>query len=199
MAHSYERTDVRRRQIAQAALEIIADRGLRDFTTRAVAERVGITDGTVFRHFKNKAEIVLAALDSLEDQMFAGAEANIADPLDRLRAIFSARTRLVGGANSVGRLVFSDQIVHAAGAEGRAKIAGWRVRNLGLLTGCLEALAAEGRLRDGLTPTPLVLVVQGLILTTFVDRSLSASPPASLDAHVEGLWRTIEALILPPH
>ena len=58
MAQQYQRSAVRRQQIADAALEVIAELGLRGFTTQAVAARVGITDGTIFRHFKDKQEIV---------------------------------------------------------------------------------------------------------------------------------------------
>ena len=198
MAHKYERTDVRRSQIAHAALEIIAEGGLRSFTTRAVADHVGITDGTIFRHFKNKGEIMLAALDVLEEKMFANDESLIADPLERLEAILSARIGLVGGAYSPGRLIFSEQLIHATGPEGRDKVAQWRVKNLGLLKSCLTELAEQGRLRDDLPPLALFPIVQGLVLTAFVDRSLHGAPIAELEARIDMILGTLKTLILKP-
>ena len=53
MAQQYQRSAVRRQQIADAALEVIAELGLRGFTTQAVAARVGITGGTIFRRRDN--------------------------------------------------------------------------------------------------------------------------------------------------
>ncbi|MBW2211320.1 MAG: TetR/AcrR family transcriptional regulator [Deltaproteobacteria bacterium] len=72
------------RQIAEAALVVIAESGLRRFTTKAIAEKVGIADGTIFHHFNNMEEIVLAAMDQLEDKMFAGGFPADPDPLRRL-------------------------------------------------------------------------------------------------------------------
>ncbi|MGQ9536575.1 MAG: TetR/AcrR family transcriptional regulator [Actinomycetota bacterium] len=55
----------RRTQILEAALSIMKERGLEGITTRRIAERVGITEPALYRHFRNKKEIVLEALDEL--------------------------------------------------------------------------------------------------------------------------------------
>lgn len=55
----------RRKQILQAALSIMRERGLEGATTRRIAERVGITEPALYRHFHSKKEIILEALDEL--------------------------------------------------------------------------------------------------------------------------------------
>ncbi|WP_287153369.1 TetR/AcrR family transcriptional regulator [Candidatus Solincola tengchongensis] len=55
----------RRRQILQATLSIMKERGLEGTTTRRIAERVGITEPALYRHFRSKKEIILEALDEL--------------------------------------------------------------------------------------------------------------------------------------
>ena len=65
-------TEERRRQIADAALKVIAERGLGRFTTQAIAAEIGVTDATLFRHFASKEDIVLAALDRVEERLFEG-------------------------------------------------------------------------------------------------------------------------------
>lgn len=54
----------RKESVIITAIEIIDDLGLQGLTTREIAKRQGISEGTLFRHFKNKAEIMLAILDN---------------------------------------------------------------------------------------------------------------------------------------
>ncbi|MFZ1613040.1 MAG: helix-turn-helix domain-containing protein, partial [Holophaga sp.] len=60
-------TQERRREIADAAIKIIGERGLREFTAAQLAREVGIKDGTIFRHFKDMNEIKLTVLDRLQE------------------------------------------------------------------------------------------------------------------------------------
>ncbi len=60
-------TQERRIQITDAAIKIIGEKGLRAFTVAQIAQEVGIKDGTIFRHFNNKDEIVSAVLDNLPE------------------------------------------------------------------------------------------------------------------------------------
>jgi DNA-binding transcriptional regulator YbjK len=43
--------DTRRREIADAALRIVAGEGLARFTAMAIAREVGVSDAALFRHF----------------------------------------------------------------------------------------------------------------------------------------------------
>jgi AcrR family transcriptional regulator len=192
----YARTAVRRQQIAEAALEVIAERGLGAFTTKAIAAQVGLTDGALFRHFPNKTAIVLGALEVLEGLMFAEHGPEPADPLERLEGFFRRRAALIGGGPAVGRLLFSEQLVHAAGEAGREKICAWRDRNMRLVGGCLQPLAEQGRLRDGLSPSALLPVVQGLLLGAFLERSLRTNEVADLASRIDSAWHTLTILIL---
>jgi len=54
--------DDRKRAIVEAALPLFKEYG-RDTTTRQIAEAAGIAEGTIFRVFANKDEIVEAAID----------------------------------------------------------------------------------------------------------------------------------------
>lgn len=197
MSKQYERTAVRRQQIADAALAILSESGLRRFTTQAIAARVGIADGTIFRHFKNKQEIVIAAMNRLEELMFAEPELKDADPLVRLEAFFRKRARLLGGDTPMCRLMFSEQFLHAAGDLARTKLLEWRKRNLGIVRVCFEDLAATGRAPPGLTPEALVPVLQGMLLTFSLNRMLADSTPPELDEQIDRCWQTLRTLLIP--
>ncbi len=196
VAKHYESTHVRRLQIAEAALELIAEGGLHSFTTRAVASRVGITDGTIFRHFANKTEIVLAALDLLEERMFAEMPDD-PDPLKRLAKMFRIRAQFVAGEGLCGRLMFSEQLIHAAGEAARDRVRGWQRRNFVFITQALSELADAGRLRVDRSPQQLLPVVQGMVLTFAFHRVVhGALSPSELDARIAESWETFCDLMI---
>lgn len=195
----YLPTEARREQIAEAALRVIAEGGVGAFTSRAVAEQVGITDGTVFRHFASKEEIVAAAMDLLEAQMFPLPSPPDGGPLGALEAFFVHRARLVTRRGAVGRLVFSDQLAHLAGEAGRERVRSWRERNLAAVAELLEQLARSGGLRADLPPVALVPIVHGAILTFAMRGALDAAPEdEALEADIRAVWRTLRALLTIP-
>jgi AcrR family transcriptional regulator len=68
--------------ILKAAAELFAERGYRGTTTRALAERAGVNEVTIFRRFKNK-QGVLQALGAAFAERSAGiAVAAMPDPAD---------------------------------------------------------------------------------------------------------------------
>lgn len=202
MAQPYERGEVRRRQIVEAALRLLADEGLGAVTTRRIAAHLGLTEGALFRHFANKQAILTAGLDHLERLMFpdgpAIPEDGAADPLATLEAFFRRRVALVAGPLALGHLVFSEQLIHATGDEGRRRIAAWRARSASFVSGRLLQLAAQGRLRRDLPAEALVPVVQGQILGFVVERAIEGAaqgPPAD---KVSAAWRTLVTLLVAP-
>lgn len=52
-------------KIIQACIELFRDYGYKGTTTRAIAERAGVNEVTIFRHFGNKKGIMEAAIQSI--------------------------------------------------------------------------------------------------------------------------------------
>ena len=197
MTRQYVSGELRRRQIAEAALLVLAEHGVGGFTTRAIAERVGITDGTLFRHFSDKKEVVLAAMDRLEEELLVDLVAD-GPPIERLERMFRRRAAFVGSHDSVGRLIFSEELVHLAGEPGRAKVAGWRSASLGFLLSALTEARAAGATGPDIEPRSLVPVVQGMLLTFALHGHLGlARTPSELALHIDDAWRTLRTLLFP--
>ncbi len=157
-------TEARRVQIADAALKVISEQGLGRFTTQAIAAEVGITDGTLFRHFGSKEEIVLAALDRVEERLFEGFPPADPDPLRRLEAFFRFRAALVGANPIIARLAFSDELPHAAGQAGALKVRRWKDRSLEFVQACLDEAVAAGQLPAGLPVRELAVMILGTLM-----------------------------------
>ena len=50
-------------EILETATELFAEHGFSDAVTQALAERLGVGKGTIYRHFPSKRELFLAAAD----------------------------------------------------------------------------------------------------------------------------------------
>ncbi|RLD33360.1 MAG: hypothetical protein DRI72_05205, partial [Bacteroidetes bacterium] len=58
-------TDVRQVEIKSAVLAIIFRDGLKKVSTKNIAKEVGISEGSIFRHFASKNEIILSIMDDV--------------------------------------------------------------------------------------------------------------------------------------
>ncbi|RMG64377.1 MAG: TetR/AcrR family transcriptional regulator [Calditrichaeota bacterium] len=59
----------RQAEIKRAILEIISTQGLPALTTRQLARRVGVSEGALFRHFRNKRDMLLGILDDVQEHL----------------------------------------------------------------------------------------------------------------------------------
>jgi AcrR family transcriptional regulator len=92
-------SEERRGQIVDAALKLVAERGVQGTTLHAIANELGVTHPALYSHFAGRREIMLAALDVLFDRIMAVHRASTEEnALERLRAISLYHTELVASA-----------------------------------------------------------------------------------------------------
>lgn len=165
--------------------------GVHRLTAMELGREVGIADGTVFRHFKDKAEIVRAAVEHLEGLLFAGFPPKDEDPVDRLKAFFIHRLTLVQRMPTVFLPIFSDRLEEAAGDDARA-VRGMVARSQQFVAACLAEAQERGRVDAALSVDALVLVVVGTLQAAAFrqkgGRRTTAPGP-------EEVWRVLERLL----
>lgn len=165
-------TEERRQEIVITVLALGGEIGVDAITTQAIAERMGLTQGAVFRHFPNKEAIWSAVLDWVEshlDEVYRAPPG--ATPLAELRRVFDAYLRLFQAYPAVPRMFFCDTFHHpypVLHARLQRMVAGCEAR----LAGWLGQAATEGSLRADL-PAPvaaklLLTCIQGLAFQTCV-------------------------------
>ena len=77
----------RREEILDAATELFAEHGYSDAVTQALAERLQVGKGTLYRYFPSKRDLFLAAADRVMRRMRERIDdviAGVDDPLDRV-------------------------------------------------------------------------------------------------------------------
>lgn len=184
-------TEERRQQIAEAALRIISGKGVKSLTAQELGREVGIADGTIFRHFKDKAEIVRSAIAHLEGVLFQSFPPEAEDPLERLQLFFEGRLRLVQSMPSVFLAAFSDRLEEAAGEEAgvvRSIIS----RSQAFVSQCLQEAQERGDIAPSLSLEALTLVVMGTLqAAAFANRRSGGK--SKIDPRIA--WQTIEKML----
>jgi len=184
----------RRREIADAALKVIAEQGLARFTSLAIAREVGLSDAALFRHFPTKEAIVLAAIDRVEEVLFAGFPPSEADPIARLGQFFRRRIEVIRETPGVARLVGSEQLSQAAPPSGVARVSEFRRRSQSFVRACLAEAHRKGLLAEGVGPEEASVLVLGALLA-LAHAPLPIRPSAPLP---ERVWAALDRVLRRP-
>lgn len=82
-----------RAKLMQAAARIVAGEGMAAATTAAIAAEAGVAEGTLYRHFESKDELLIAAYRQMKQEVFIdaanGLDTSIAPP-ERLKRTWKA-------------------------------------------------------------------------------------------------------------
>lgn len=194
MATERRPTADRKREIADAALRIIAREGVYKFTAAALAAEVGLTNGALFRHFAGMDQIVSAAIDRAEDVLFAQFPPADPDPISRLGQFVCTRLVAVQRHPEVLRAVYSDELAQAAGVQESRRVRDFKRRSVAFVRECIEEAAKAGLLEEGLQTQPLTLIVLGAIMAVALmpeAQELALSPGAG----PQEVWASIERMI----
>jgi AcrR family transcriptional regulator len=168
----------RRREIADAALRVIASQGLGRFTALAIAGEVGVSDAALFRHFPSKEAIVDAAIDRVEELLFEGFPPEEEDPIERIGAFFRRRVEVIRRHPGISSLVATDELARAGSTAGIRRVAEFRRRSTAFVRACLDEAQRRGRLAPGLGAQEAGVVVLGALLALAHAREASGADVA---------------------
>lgn len=86
----------RREEILETATGLFAEHGFSDAVTQALADRLGVGKGTIYRHFPSKRDLFLAAADRVMRKMQEQVNVNIAGIEDGFERIERAIATFLG-------------------------------------------------------------------------------------------------------
>ena len=166
--------DERRAATVKAVVDLAAEQNPGDITTTAIAQRMGLTQGALFRHFPNKNAILEAVMAWVAERLLARvdkAAASSASPIVALEAVFMTHIQFVSKHPGVPRMLFGE-LQQAKETLAKKMAQSLIQRYSEKLHGLLEAGKAEGELDADLdvdaAATLFIGTIQGLIMQSLL-------------------------------
>ena len=102
-----------REKILESALELFSANGFSGTTSNALARQAGVAEGTLFRHFRSKDEILLTLLRKVKGELIHDVEQRLApngkrNGMERLLATVSAYFALASSSMPEFNIIFRD-------------------------------------------------------------------------------------------
>src|SRR5215471_6874349 len=98
--------------ILEAAARILEERGLEGYNTNAIAERGGISVGSVYQYFPNKDALTLALIARFEADLLEAAQGAMFDGgtlRDKLRRLIRALLDVHAGRARLNRILETEE------------------------------------------------------------------------------------------
>jgi len=103
--------DDRKSAILEAARDVLCRKGYENTVVAEIAGRLGVVEGTVFKYFPTKRELLLKVLERWYQEMFGDYARDLAgarDPRERLRLLVWRHLRSVRDNPQLCRLMFRE-------------------------------------------------------------------------------------------
>lgn len=201
MAEEKLDTEIRREQIVEAAMSIVAEQGLRRLNVAAVARRVGLVPSGIYRHFKSKDEILAALLDRIEQRLLTNVQAarqENADPMEQLRGVLMRHIRFMreGKVFSIPRLVFSEEI-HAGNPDRRQRVLQLFGRYIGQVCEIVQEGQAQGRIRQDADARTIAMMLFGIVVPAGILWHLTEGG-FDVTQHAQRAWQLFTTAVANP-
>jgi TetR/AcrR family transcriptional regulator, transcriptional repressor for nem operon len=171
-------------RLIESTRELLWERGYVGTSPKAIQQRAGAGQGSMYHHFAGKPDLAKAAIERTAAELRAAAEAQLAgagSPLDRITAYLKRERDVLRGC-PVGRLtqdpdVMADQTLRAPVTDTFS----W------LRTRLADVLAEAGTPGPDTTAATVIAVLQGGYVL-----ARAAGDPAPFDDAVDGLLALLE-------
>jgi TetR/AcrR family fatty acid metabolism transcriptional regulator len=186
----------RKGEIINASLRLIEKKGIQNLTTKNIAKEVGITEPGLYRHFKNKQDIlaaILAVFRSTIKKSMDSVVTSEASSLDKIGNLYANTLRRFQKDPSITAAIFSEEIFQNNKALAREVFSIMETTREGI-----QKLIGDGKKRGEIhvdvSDYQLSLIIMGAFRLLVTRWRLSGR---SFDLTDEGsfLWGSLKSLI----
>lgn len=164
----------RRAVTVAAVVELAAEQNPSEITTTAIASRMNLTQGALFRHFPNKEAIWQAVLEWVAERLLARVDQaahGIDSPLEALEAMFMSHIDFVARHPGVPRMLFGE--LQRAGSTPAKRMVETLVNQYGCrLYALIEKGKSQGELAaevdTAAAATLFIGTIQGLVMQSLL-------------------------------
>ena len=171
--------DQRRAVTVEAVLALAAEQNPSEITTAAIAQRMHLTQGALFRHFSSKEAIWQAVMEWVAEQLLgrlAVAAEGEASPLAALEAMFMAHLEFASTHPGAPRIIFGE--LQRAGDTPAKQMTRALIGRYGeRLRGLIAEGQGQGELAREVDPaaaaTLFIGTIQGLVMQSLLSGDLA--------------------------
>lgn len=186
----------RRAATVNAVVELTAEQNPGDITTAAIAKRMNLTQGALFRHFPSKEAIWQAVMEWVAERLLQRVDRamqGVESPLLALEAVFMTHVEFVVAHPGVPRLLFGElQRAEETPAKRMARILIARYSQR--LSELIEAGKSRGELaldvETAAAATAFIGTIQGLVMQSLLSGKVDqirVAAPAAFAIYLRGI------------
>jgi AcrR family transcriptional regulator len=144
------RTSLRRRQVLDAAVKVMGQKGFHQTSMQDLAAEANVSVGLIYKYFGGKEDLLLGTIvriqDAFRDQLAPVMEAAGDDPVERLAAGIRRYIQIVD--ENVDAVVLTYRESRTLDATGRAQIKELEITTAAPLRAAIEAGISDGTFID---------------------------------------------------
>ncbi len=188
-----ESTDIRQEQIKRAVLDIIADEGLHNVSTRNLAKRIGLTEGAIFRHFPTKRDIIKGIMDDVANDLIGSLRSIVISPVKAEEKMFNYLCRNIKYLKEnrgITILLFSEA-THLGDKELKDKLNQILSEQKQFIIKIVKDGIAEGIWDKNINPDDLTMIYMGIPIIFNIEMVLNKS-----SLNIDNFCKRMYSLIL---
>ena len=148
----------RQTEIIKAAVQIVSINGIQALTTKSLAEYIGISEPALYRHFKNKSEIIRAMLMQFDVDLESLRQKHSGWEL--VKAFFTYRIEQVMNERYWANIIFSEELfIHTSEYSELLKEMMHRHRNI--IMENIVIASKNGVIRSDIAPEIVFRILAG--------------------------------------
>ncbi len=186
----------RRAITVETVVELASEQNPNDITTAAIANRMGLTQGSLFRHFANKEAILQAVMEWVAERLLARidkAAKQAVGVVPKLEAIFMAHVAFVSAHPGVPRILFGE-LQRAENTAAKRMVCTLLKKYAGRLTVLMEEGKSDGAIDPEVDTASAVIVfigtLQGLIMQSLLSgeiERIARDAPGVFEIYLRGI------------
>ncbi len=182
-------TEIRKEQIAQAALTVVARYGLRRLNIAQVARLVGVVPSALYRHFPSKDAILDTVMGLVRERLLENVRTvteAVSDPFEQLRLLLERHVQFIEQNQALPRIIFSEQVYD--GRPGRRRVMFKTIQAyLDKVADIVREGQTKGQIRKDLDAATIAVMFLGLIQPAAILSHMSDGD-FDVTGHAERAW-----------
>jgi len=172
---SRESTNIRQEQIKRAVLDIVAEDGLQNISTRNLAKRIGLSEGAIFRHFPSIRDIIKGIMEDVASDLIGSLRNIVLKPEraeDKLFKYLCQNVKYLKENRGITMLLFSEA-AHLGDKELKDKLNQILAEQKQFIIKIVKDGISEGAWNKNTNPEDVAIIYMGIPITFNIEYILN--------------------------